>query len=207
VLDYDFAVAGATIDNTLVPAYESTVPSYDQQVSRFLTLTNKTEWQSDNTLFTVWFGINDISRGYNASTWSEFSHNLVDRYFNISQTLYANGARNFLFMNVPPIQRTPELLAENSTAQATTAYAVSSYNHLLSEGAKRFNRHNKDVTAILFDTTPSFDEALDNPTAYGAPDATCYSGNGVSCLWWNDFHPGQAIHKLVAGAVANVTGI
>lgn len=39
-----------------------------------------------------------------------------------------------------------------------------------------------------------------------APDVTCYSGNGISCLW-NGFHPGQAIHRLVAGAVANVTGI
>lgn len=110
-------------------------------------------------------------------------------------------------MNVPPIQRTPELLAENTTAQGTTAYAVSSFNQLLTQGAERFNKCNKDTNAILFNTTPSFNEALDNPTAYGAPDATCYSGDGVSCLWWNDFHPGQAIHKLVAGAVANVTGI
>lgn len=110
-------------------------------------------------------------------------------------------------MSVPPIQRTPELLAENATAQATTAYTVSSYNQLLNQGANRFTKHNKDINAILFDTTPSFDVALNNPTAYGAPDAICYSGDGVSCLWWNDFHPGQAIHKLVAGAVANVTGI
>lgn len=50
------------------------------------------------------------------------------------------------------------------------------------------------------DTQAPFNTAINNPTAYGAPNAVCYNANGVSCLWWNNYHPGQAIQKLVAQA-------
>jgi phospholipase/lecithinase/hemolysin len=53
-------------------------------------------------------------------------------------------------------------------------------------------------------TTKVFNKALDNPTAYGAPNAVCYNSNGVSCLWWNDYHPGQAIQDLVAQSISGL---
>jgi phospholipase/lecithinase/hemolysin len=90
---------------------------------------------------------------------------------------------------------------------------VSAYNSLLRTGFEEFKRNKtstngKDggVRIWLFNTTGVFDRVLDDPEAYGAPDATCYNGNGVSCLWWNDFHPGQTIHNVLASAVANLTG-
>jgi phospholipase/lecithinase/hemolysin len=57
------------------------------------------------------------------------------------------------------------------------------------------------VTAQLFDTTPTFDTVLNNPTAYGAPDATCVNGDGKSCLWADTYHPGLVIHELLAKAL------
>lgn len=117
-------------------------------------------------------------------------------------------------MTVPPIQRTPKILDSNATVQGQVVGAVGEINCLLEKGYGQFLRVNRgglngtgsELRTWLFNTTTVFDEVLNNPTAYGAPDATCYDGNGVSCLWWNDFHPGQAIHKVLAGAVANLTG-
>lgn len=43
---------------------------------------------------------------------------------------------------------------------------------------------------------------LDDPQAWGAPDAHCINANGVSCLWWDTLHPGQAIQGQLGDAVA-----
>jgi len=45
---------------------------------------------------------------------------------------------------------------------------------------------------------------VDNPTAFGANStgATCFDSDGSTCLWWNNYHPGLAIQKLVGAAVA-----
>jgi phospholipase/lecithinase/hemolysin len=39
---------------------------------------------------------------------------------------------------------------------------------------------------------------LNNPQTYGFPNATCINDDGTSCLWWNNYHPGQKYHKLQA---------
>lgn len=56
---------------------------------------------------------------------------------------------------------------------------------------------------MIVDTAGPFNRALESPTAYGAPNATCYNSDGKSCLWFNDYHPGVAINELVAEAVAD----
>lgn len=38
----------------------------------------------------------------------------------------------------------------------------------------------------------------------GLQNAGCYNSNLVSCLWWNDYHPGQAIQSLVAESVSKL---
>ncbi len=86
------------------------------------------------------------------------------------------------------------------------ASTVSTYNALLTTHVHTFSTTNKDAKTTLFDTQSPFDLAIANPTAYGAPDATCQNLDGVSCLWWNDFHPGTAIQNLVAEGVAGAVG-
>lgn len=120
------------------------------------------------------------------------------------QILYNAGARNFLFLTVPPINKTPLVLAESTATQTQEGAAVVTYNQLLQAALDTFKKSNSGITAWVYDTTTAFNTAIDNPTAYGAPDATCYNSNGVSCLWYNNYHPGQAIHKLVATGIAGV---
>ena len=91
--------------------------------------------------------------------------------------------------------------------QTQEGAAVAKYNSLLSSALSSFKSANSGVNAYLYDTTTPFMTAINNPTAYGASSATCYNSDGVSCLWWNNYHPGQAIHNLVAQGVAALTGI
>jgi len=39
--------------------------------------------------------------------YNRFSDVLLDNYFALIEKIYAVGGRNFLFVNVPPIQRSP----------------------------------------------------------------------------------------------------
>ncbi|KAH8680560.1 hypothetical protein BX600DRAFT_428553 [Xylariales sp. PMI_506] len=173
-----------------------------------LVTSSHVEWSSSGTLFAAWFGINDISNAYTLGNWTTTRPEVVDQYFDQADLLYSRYyARHFLFFTMPPLWKTPKFLARNATAQAQMQGEVETFNSLLSQRFETFQQTNSHATAILLDTQPIFDTALNNPTEYGAADAECYNKNGVTCLWWNDFHPGQAIHALIAQAVVNATGI
>ena len=64
ILTYNFAYGGATIDANLVKPYTPSVKSLTDQVNQFLvTYADKptwAPWKSENTLFSVWIGINDV---------------------------------------------------------------------------------------------------------------------------------------------------
>lgn len=54
------------------------------------------------------------------------------------------------------------------------------------------------VTTVLYDSWSFMTKILDDPTAYGFPDATCINDDGTSCIWWNNYHPGMKYHLLQA---------
>lgn len=94
------------------------------------------------------------------------------------------------------------MLGQSADARASEDAVIIQYNNLLTSRLAAFKSANTGVTAQIVDTAAPFNTAIANPTAYGSPDATCYNSDGVSCLWFNDYHPGIAINKLVAQAVA-----
>ena len=66
---YNLAFGGATIDSALVTAgFPFHVPSFLEQVTdTFLPLYSSTPavpWTSNNTIFTIFFGINDVIHSY-----------------------------------------------------------------------------------------------------------------------------------------------
>ncbi|KAK9772083.1 hypothetical protein AB5N19_11705 [Seiridium cardinale] len=208
-LAYDFAIAGATVDSTIVPPYQSAVKSFVQQAALFDQYygsgsSHEGVWASEDSLFTSWFGINDILRGYSPANWSTVAPQIIEQYFDQVQQVYDAGARSFVVFMVPPIQRAPSQISNETTA-TTTASLVNDFNDLLQAGLSEFESSNADATVWFLNTTTIFDAALDNPSAFGAADATCYNSDGTTCLWWNDLHPGLAIHRLVAEAVKNIT--
>ena len=68
-------------------------------------------WKSDNSLFSInnsisktdlvtWIGINDITRGLDL-------HAQLTLLFQLQESLFQAGARNFVFLTVPPFERAP----------------------------------------------------------------------------------------------------
>ncbi len=81
---------------------------------------------------------------------------------------------------------------------------VNALNTQLAARLETFKAQNSGVsTAVMVDSAWAIDKAIANPRTYGAPDATCLNKDGRSCLWWDNLHPGTAIQRLFAEAVAN----
>ncbi|CAH0053728.1 unnamed protein product [Clonostachys solani] len=211
VYSYNLASGGATTDAELIAPWSPEVLSFIDQTSLFSqTLAPKptwAPWTGDNTLAGVWMGVNDVGNSFWLEDREALIVKVLGRYFEQLQILYDAGVRNFLLLGVPPTEKSPLMLENGEESNKMLAATIEQYNDLISSSMESFKSKNSGVTSWIVDTAPAFNEAIDNPTRYGAPDATCYNEDGTSCLWFNNYHPGIAIHKLVAAEVAEAVGL
>ncbi|KAK1760285.1 hypothetical protein QBC47DRAFT_427356 [Echria macrotheca] len=206
IYTYNFAYGGATTNASLVTPWKPEVLSFVDQVALFEGnvggMVMKKGWRAEDVLVGVWMGVNDVGNGWWKEDWETVLGEVMDSYFGELGRVWGTGARNFVLLGVPPINKTPSVLTQPVSSQTAEAAAIAKYNDALAARLAAFITAHPGVTATLVDTSVPFNKALDNPTKYGAPNATCYNGDGVSCLWFNDYHPGVAINRLVAEEVA-----
>lgn len=98
--------------------------------------------------------------------------------------------------------RTPLGSEQSEEGQARIQKQIDAFNDDLASGLDAFASANSGAVVQLIDSSAPFNKALDDPSAYGAPNATCENMDGTSCLWWDELHPGVAIQKLLAETVA-----
>ncbi|KAI4105515.1 MAG: hypothetical protein LQ339_003357 [Xanthoria mediterranea] len=233
---FNLGYGGATIDPSLVGSpYGLIVQSFRQQVQEEFIPTYATnsgvEWSGSNSLFTVFFGINagallplfDVILSYTQRN-STLNFLLIKSYENLVHQLYAAGARNFLFLNVPPIDRSPGTLARDKAAQQSMAGYIGEFNFRLILLVYNLAVHYPATTVWLFDTNWLFSRLLDNgPLAFretsgyanltdycvayqhGTPTLTSLDPScGVpvnAYLWLNDLHPTYPVHNLIASEI------
>ncbi|KAB2572160.1 Lipase GDSL [Lasiodiplodia theobromae] len=225
---YNLAYGGATVDSDLVAPYADTVISLKQQIQdeylpKYGADGASKVWQSDNTLFSVWIGINDVGNSY----WSQNS-TLIDaiftEYSGLVDQLYTSGARNFLFLNVPPLERTPLTTGQGSDSINLEKPAVVDFNDRISNLASSLQEKHTDATVFQFDAHTLFNKILDDPSSYtqtaGLKNTTGYCAdyeNGTdeqnttiaACgaavneyFWLNSLHPTFPVHEAVASELS-----
>ncbi|KAJ5131063.1 CAZyme family CE16 [Penicillium bovifimosum] len=199
VLSYNHAVGGASIDNSLV---NTNVDDMVTQVGVFETTYSEkpasAPWSSENAVFGFWIGINDIGWAWSSNEASLLVPKLMARYKALAEQIYTNGGRKFLFLNVPAVSRSPQILNQGADAANGHAAWVTAYNTGLKAMVDDFIASNSGTTTVLYDTWNFMTKILDAPATYGFSDATCVNADGVSCVWWNDYHPGYKYHQLQA---------
>jgi hypothetical protein len=84
--------------------------------------------------------------------------------------------------------------------------AVDLYDDIMAKNLRAFRKYHCGARTWLVDAGAAYYEALEDPTRFGAPDDMCENLDGKSCLWWNNYHPGLAIHRLLGAEVARVVG-
>ncbi|KAF8077567.1 hypothetical protein FPV67DRAFT_1403446 [Lyophyllum atratum] len=227
---FDLASGGATIDGELVPPFQPTVLSIVDQVSQFKQILApkpaSAAWQSSNSLFAFWIGINDVGNSFG---WTNITGHepqlysvLMNRLDIQLETLYREGARSFLFLTVPPTDRAPLFLQQGPQVVARLRPLIANYNSQLSSTVARFRARHRDLDQVtVFDTQPIFNTLLDHAKAFGFANATGWCEayqNGTperttqispcapvsSYFWLNSLHPLFTVHETLAHAISTV---
>ena len=208
LLTYNYAHGGAVIDADLVTPWQPDVITMTDQINDLFFAPNgagskpaETPWTSENSLFSVWIGINDIGNSfYLGGDRAAFSKVLLDAEFRLVERLYEAGARNFLFVNVPATHRSPTFLESPPSNQALIQSVLETHNQLYATYIEEFAASHEDVTTWLWDSYASFNKILDSLETYGFnPDPLAWGG--ANDFWGDNYHPSSLGHTALADDV------
>lgn len=124
------------------------------------------------TLVAIWIGINDISdTADEAYDFPVFYEDIITAVFNESvAALHEAGYDNFLFINLPPLDRTPSNLVRANPLPNKTQIAW--WDDSLAQHSEAFAASHPGVTTLLYDANTFLNGVLDNATAYGITNTT-----------------------------------
>lgn len=97
----------------------------------------------------------------------------------LKDILYEEGMRQFMLLNVPPMDRAPS----DKPHAPWFRQAIAIYNALQKHYLKRFGRTHKDARILTVDAHAYFESYLDHANAYGFKDIDTFCGStGGPCL-------------------------
>ncbi|KAI3322363.1 carbohydrate esterase family 16 protein [Xylariaceae sp. AK1471] len=219
---WDFAFAGADVSlEYLAQHHDWTVPLVNQ-TQQYLTWAEPVigkRKEKSKALVAVWIGINDIndSSKFNVS-FPIFYDELIGAVFAESvRPMYDAGYKNFLFVNLPPLDRTAANVASETPRPNKTMIAW--WNDSLARHGQMFAAEHEDAKTMVYDANTFLNGVLDDPLRYGIKNTTSYCSDYADvdvlehpelhgCLsldeyfWYNSGHMSSHTHKIMAPDVA-----
>ncbi|KAL9039931.1 MAG: hypothetical protein Q9214_004679 [Letrouitia sp. 1 TL-2023] len=161
IYTYNHAAHGAEVDRTAVSG-EAGGNDMVHQITTVFTpyytanggQNRRGDWSPESTLFISFFGINDILSSYEDQN-SETMDHIFDSYSNNFGRLYDLGARNFLLLNVPPLDIAPRFNQDAAKA-GLIAGSIADFNTRLSGLADSLNNAYPDVSVFQYDVHGAF---------------------------------------------------
>lgn len=183
LLTYNFAFSGATVDDSIVEstAIDVATQVHDQYLPVYGSGANSKYpdvWQPSTSLFGIFVGINDIRKTYTGD-WASINAEILKAYSGLVEELYQSGARNFFFLNVPPVDRSPSVLELGGDDQKLEAKDIASFNEGVLDLATNLSTSHEDTTVFYYDTNTLFSEVLDDPSTY--PETALYKNTTEYC--------------------------
>lgn len=145
---YDYAKGGDTVLGLASQVRQKFLARHAKSVS----------WTAENSLFVLFIGINDLAE-------TAFPARPMKQLFQLVNELYDAGARNFLFIDCPPIHRTPS--ADPDFGPDSTRY--EDWNKMLFTHAKAFVTQHQDYTTARPSTSSdrtSFSASSSHPMPF-----------------------------------------
>jgi len=139
----------------------------------------------------VWVGINDCA--------APGPHEqVVKRLLGAIDLLYEIGARNFLLIDVPPIDKSPALPDSILEGRPELAETYRKWNSLLHEQTKTFhaNPEHSDCTILMYSSYNIFTRVNEEPEKFGFPPGDVKRKGGS--MWMDHLHPTSKMHKVIA---------
>ncbi|KAL8724706.1 MAG: hypothetical protein Q9166_007794 [cf. Caloplaca sp. 2 TL-2023] len=220
---YNLARSGATVNTTAIGQNE-TIDLVHQITDRFAlnyVTQNTIEWNASNSLFSLFFGINDVDRSYKQQNL-KINDAVFSSYLKQLETLHRFGARNFLLHNVPPVNRGPYKVQPDKIIEGVD---INDFNYRMGKLFSSFTSAHNDISVLLFDTNKLFSQAIENPAvwaqtanlknttgsckAYEGGDVPSMDYSDPSCqypvnqyFWLDGLHPTYPVHEAIAAQVA-----
>ncbi|KAJ7828747.1 hypothetical protein B0H14DRAFT_1216345 [Mycena olivaceomarginata] len=185
LLVHDYAVGGARVPATSRGAVETQVNENFLAGYAMDRTAEGLPWDAADSLFVTWVGINDCA-------YAETHDETQELLFNLQEKLYASGACIFLFVDVPPIERSPAGTAASSDISAT----YLNWNSGLRQSVQQFASAHPDARVLTFSAFDTFNRILNNPKTYGIPTRDLSRAGGV--VWRDHLHPTSKIHEIFA---------
>jgi len=206
----NFAFGGATTgSNNVVNLPLLPLPGLQTEIGYFKNgLATSGKSANPDALYVVWAGGNDYLLG-GATNPTQPVVNLATAL----TSLFNLGARNFLVPNLPDLGNTPVGLSRGSDVSNGLNQLSVGHNAGLAQTVNNLSQSLAGINLISVDVNSLFDSAIANPSQYGFTNVTqpCLTNfqNPVDfiynvCdrpneyLFWDEFHPTTAGHKLVA---------
>ena len=98
---------------------------------------------------------------------------MITTLFQSVESIYDLGYKNYLFMMLPPLNRTPGNVAR-AAGPRPNATMVEWYDQALSNRSNTFGRQHPDAKVMVFDTTTFLNGVMDNAAEYGIRNVTGY---------------------------------
>lgn len=172
ILTYNLAYGGATVDSALVTPYAPTVISMKDQVqTQYLPIYGShpttAPWTSESSLFAFFIGINDVGNSWwlnNATLYDA----IFSTYSGLLEQIYETGARNFLFLSVPPVNLSPLITSQADDGYATEyeGRVIADWNARLANMTVQLKAKHADVTTLIHDTNALYMKVIQDPKSY-----------------------------------------
>lgn len=171
-MTYNLAYGGATVSSSLVTPYIPTVLSLSDQVEGLFipTYAFNGQWASSDSIFGIFIGINDVGNSFynGADATAILNKKIFAIYDGLMKELYNTGARNFVFLNVPPTDRSPLITGQGADSVALLAANIKAFNGAVKNLALGVKRTYPDTNVFTVDAWQAFTDVLNNPKKYQA---------------------------------------
>jgi phospholipase/lecithinase/hemolysin len=197
----------------------SLVPSGIEQVGQYFAEHGKADKKA---LYVIQFGGNDVRDALEVLGRMEPAPEEADLIIKSAvlttlgmiNTLYQNGARHFLVVNVPDIGRTPAVKLAGPEAVFVAGFLAAAFNNGLDLGLQNLEML-PGISINRLNLYSIINNIIDSPKEYGinnteSPCLNFYVKRDSKCrkpktyLFWDGIHPTEAVHKLVGEKAAKL---
>jgi phospholipase/lecithinase/hemolysin len=176
-----------------------------------------------SALFTIESGGNDFldnaGLGTNDAAWGVVVTNVVENMTNAIATLYADGAREFLVLNLFNVGQTPAASAYSANYRSYVDSKVAACNTQFASAVSNMVQHVPALRIYVADFNQMSSNIISAPATYGFTVSTIgalqdpnltdksFTGPGANYVFWDPIHPTTKGHALIAALAFRCVGV
>ncbi|SET96081.1 SGNH/GDSL hydrolase family protein [Stigmatella erecta] len=176
---------------------------------------------SSTALYTLWGGGNDINykaqaNPFDSAAIKAAATTAVSNIESQIRKLAKAGAKHILWVNMPPLDKTPVALSIPAGLGSTVLRPPTlHFNTLWAQSLTRLRQEFPGITLTGMDVYAFFNTLIASPSSYGLVNVTGTSkGKAVNpdtYLFWDELHPTSYSHRLLStfayGLLDNAYGL